>query len=87
MALEGSNPSLSANTAFAVCPRRGLLFSLTKRIESGKMNLVVLDGALAVPCTRNPLQAGLNSPLRAFVHSGTAGLSSVDGWVLCGGSL
>jgi len=28
------------------------------------INLTALDGALAVPCTRNPLYAGLNSRSR-----------------------
>jgi len=31
---------------------------LTNPLSSSNMSLVVLDGELAVPCTRNPLQRG-----------------------------
>jgi len=36
--------------SLAVC-----LFALTEAPTCAKMSLVVLDGELAVPCTRNPL--------------------------------
>ena len=49
----GSNPTLSATAIGAIershCP------DLTYHLVRDTMRVVVLDGELAVPCTRNPL--------------------------------
>ncbi len=50
-------------------------------------SLLVLGGALGVPCTRNPLYAGLNSPPEGRRLSGQRRTRGDDGRVLRGGNI